>query len=381
MDNGITILIGGDFSVAGCYVPQTPLWDDRLSSLLEAADFRMLNLEGPMTDAEERRPKIGVSLKESPEFTVYLQRNRIDMVSLANNHIFDYGEKGVEDTIKACDEHYILHTGIVNRAQELAIPVKYVEIKGKRIGFYCLAEHEFNYHDDFSVSTVLLEPAKNILEIQQARKECDALVVFSHIGPENTAFPSPRMLSLFRCFAEAGASAVINAHAHHVMGMECHKNVPIFYGLGNLMFSMKSNMPGWNEGMIACLKWNGSVFKGTPVFTVFDSEKMMVSLDDSSQRHEEFMKISSDLRNPVAMDIHWHDFCAFQRKHIMKECAKGAIAMLPFYIKQRILGKNHTVSPTSYFAKGARMLRGMFQCENHADVLARIFRDLGESKF
>ena len=382
MSDSISIMLGGDLSYAGEVPKEASLWGKGLQSLIEESDFLALNLEGPLTAEEVQRPKIGAHLKGRSGLASFLRQNHVKFVSLANNHIFDYEENGVRETMRLCNENGISFAGIAEEPWCKTSPVKYADVKGRRIGFYCLAEHEFNYKDDFSLSTVLLEPARNVLEIQRSRKECDALIVFSHIGPEHTAYPSPRMVSLFHCFAEAGASAIVNAHAHHVMGMENYGGVPIFYGLGNLLFSMKSQMPGWKEGMLAHLELQeyGS-FVGKPVFTAFDAEKVQVSMDENPQRAVEFKQISDILSNPVELDALWHDFCCSQRRHILKECAKGGIAMLPCFLASKITGRHRKVKASSYFAKGGRMLRGMFQCENHADVLARIFRDLSNGDF
>lgn len=370
------LIIGGDFSVPGLDVPADGLWDDELAVIISNADVCAVNLEGPLTERLEERPKIGVHLKSAPAFAKYMKANGVSLVSLANNHIFDYDEPGVEDTERFCDGAGLLHAGIHRPEHTAESPVKYVIVKGKRIGFYCIAEHEFNYKDDFSTSTNLLEPARNVLEIQNAQKACDALIVFAHVGPEHWAYPSPRMVSMFRCFAEAGASAVINSHAHHVMGMECHHGVPIFYGLGNLCFAMEVKETSWHQGMLAklAIAEDGTV-KAETLFTSFDVAKARINWDKSPERKEEFLKISSALANPKTVDEQWGRFCSLQRKHILKEIVKGELAMLPGAFMRCIWGGNGTVSSGSYYAKGSRMLRAMFQCENHADVLARIFRD------
>ena len=97
-------------------------------------------VEGPLTFCEQRRPKIGVALKGEAWVASYLRENGVGMVSLANNHIFDYEEAGVLETIHLCDENKISCAGIVNRAVDKSHPVKYLDIQGENsvIQLFCM---------------------------------------------------------------------------------------------------------------------------------------------------------------------------------------------------------------------------------------------------
>ena len=109
---------------------------------------------------------------------------------------------------------------------------------------------------------------------------------------------------------------------------------------------------------------------------------MQVSLDNSVERRNEFHMISKTLNDPLTLDARWHEFCCSQRKHILKEMFKGFLAMMPAFLKYALFSRSlKVVKPSCNFAKGARMWRGMFQCENHTDVLARIFRDYSNGNF
>ena len=117
-----------------------------------------------------------------------------------------------------------------------------------------------------------------------------------------------------------------------------------------------------------------------PIFTKFDIESGHVTLDNSEERLIEFNNISNILSNKKLLDDKWYEHCQIQKNHYLKETIKGMLAMLPQTIKMLVLKGNHKTQPNSYFAKGARMIRGMFQCENHSDVMARIFRDFSEKR-
>ncbi len=381
MSEKMTILIGGDVSPSSgeCFrflQQKGTIWHENLQEEVDNADLICLNLETALTESSEERNKIGVHLKTSPEFAKILKNSNVGLVSLANNHIFDYEVGGVQDTIAALDKNSIQWGGVaenIDEAEKLTI----VSMNGINIGFLFYAEHEFNYVDDNSWSTAVLNPSSNILRIMDAAKQCDKLIIFSHIGPEYWGYPSPRMVRLFRDFVAAGASAVINCHAHHVMGMEYYNGAPIFYGLGNLLFPANGNMPDhWYEGIIAKLEITADSIKGSPLFTDFKSLQNISLNPEANIRKQCFDDASAVLNSKDRIEEKWLAFCRSQRKHLLIQICKGIGAILPFMLSKKLFPKAQCKNNQSYFKKGIRMFRGLLMCENHVDVFARIFDDL-----
>src|SRR5690554_4891703 len=97
------ILIGGDFCPENRAEQQLidgeNLLDETYEGIWSKADYRMLNLEGPITNTEEKILKVGRHIKFSPHIEKGLKNMNIDILSLANNHIMDYGNKGYRETI------------------------------------------------------------------------------------------------------------------------------------------------------------------------------------------------------------------------------------------------------------------------------------------
>src|SRR6056297_1527486 len=137
------LLFSGDFA---------PLLDRRdaadnpfvgVTHLFEACDLHITNLECPLTRSEAAIEKTGPSLKADPGHVELLGQARVDVACLANNHIFDYGERGILDTIEVCRQNHIETPGIVNRPDGMG-PSLVKEVKGKRMGLVNFCEHEFS---------------------------------------------------------------------------------------------------------------------------------------------------------------------------------------------------------------------------------------------
>src|ERR1035437_5081649 len=85
------------------------LFDKKVLQLFEESDFNILNLESPLTDAgdEHQILKTGPSLKAAPETIAALNSIKTHLVTLANNHIYDYGDKGITNTLEVCKKNNI----------------------------------------------------------------------------------------------------------------------------------------------------------------------------------------------------------------------------------------------------------------------------------
>ena len=111
------IIVGGDFYPGRRWESQiinepSSIWSEEILEYFEDADFRIINLEAPLTNSKDAIDKVGPSLKCNPKVIDTLKVANIDLVTLANNHIYDYGEKGLYDTIEVLKSHKIGHIGV-----------------------------------------------------------------------------------------------------------------------------------------------------------------------------------------------------------------------------------------------------------------------------
>ena len=247
---GIKITIGGDFCVTSSFT-SADLFNKEIIDLFENSDINVINMECPVieTGTQEKIKKNGPHLCTNDKVYNLLRKINIHAVTLANNHILDYGHNGLISTIKGCVKNGILTTGAGKNVKEASQPV-IVEKKGIRIALVNFCEHEFSIATKNRAGANPLDLIDNLKEIKNARTLADFVFVVIHGGHEHYNLPSPRMVKQYRFFAENGADAVIGHHTHCISGFETHKGVPIFYSLGNLLFTMPYNNESWNYGLL-----------------------------------------------------------------------------------------------------------------------------------
>lgn len=220
---------------------------DQVAPLTRAADLFVVNLECPFTARGEKIAK-NFNFKARPELVAALLAGGVDVVSLANNHLMDYGAEGLVDTRATLDAAKIRHFGAGESLLEARAPAV-VEVKGIKIaflGYFFLGDRNIeppeviaspetpgvagHFKDLAALSGWVAE------DVRAAKKKADLVLPFFHWGREGTVQPEPYQLQLARAAIDAGAAAVLGSHPHVLQGMELYKGAPIFYSLGNFVF-------------------------------------------------------------------------------------------------------------------------------------------------
>lgn len=224
-DNDITINFAGDTTLAWCF--EDAVGDDFSYPFARApwfgeADVTMVNLENAVAERGYKVPK-EFNFRMPPKYLQVLKNGGIDIVNLANNHVWDYSQVGVEDTIAHLDEAGIYHVGGGVSVEDEKKPVILI-IKGKNIGFLGYYFLEGNVEEDVSA-------------LKQA---VDVVIVNFHWGTERSNFPESYQVDLAHRAIDAGADLVIGHHPHVLQGMERYKDGIIAYSLGNFIFGGNS---------------------------------------------------------------------------------------------------------------------------------------------
>jgi hypothetical protein len=220
-----------------------------MQAVFVSADLRMVNLECPLTNSNVKIRKSGPHLKARPEAIEWLKAAGINLVTLANNHLMDFGVQGYQDTIAALNVAGIEYTGSGENLTEAALP-KYIEIKGRKIAILNFCSREFSIATTSRAGAYPIDAVDNYLQIIEAKANSDYQIIIVHAGIEHYAYPTPNQMKLYRFYASLGVSAVISHHSHCRGGYEVYKGVPIFYGLGNFVFPEEGNPLSWYEGLL-----------------------------------------------------------------------------------------------------------------------------------
>jgi len=214
-----------------------------ITSVLRSADFAAVNLETAITSRGTPQPKT-YHFRAPPAAFTALRDAGIDLVTMANNHILDYGLTGLADTLAAARAARFPYVGIGTSAAAAWAP--YVTtIKGVRIaviGVSQVAELASSWVATPSRpgEANAIDLARTLAAVRAARRLAPVVIVFMHWGTEGQACPDAAQLSLAPKLAAAGASIIVGAHAHMLQGSGWLGRTFVAYGLGNFLWWERS---------------------------------------------------------------------------------------------------------------------------------------------
>lgn len=228
----------------------------KISDYLKQADILFGNLENPVSD---KGTKVGsiYSFRADPRAIEGLTYAGFDVVSLANNHAFDYAKEALEDTFLRLKEAGIDYVGAGFNDQEAFAPV-IKEVRGLKIGFLAYTDLGSRYWTAAKNSSGLAwlnhQKIKSVAEdIKNVKSQVDVLIVSLHSGDEYTQNLTAFQTDFAKAALEAGADIIAGHHPHVVQKSEIYPATLsghpgwIFYSLGNFVFDQsfsKETMEG-----------------------------------------------------------------------------------------------------------------------------------------
>lgn len=312
------VLIGGDFVVTEAYKSKN-LIDSSIINLFHNSDYRILNLECPIVQDENKYKKIktGPYLRSSDETIIpLLKQMDIDLVTLANNHIMDYGAIGLENTIECLESNDIAYTGAGMNVCEAAAPF-FIKKNGITVAILNFAENEWSSANEDEPGANPVDVIDNVKQINAAKAKADHVVVIIHGGHEYCHYPSPRMVKQYRFYADNGASAIVGHHTHCIGGYEVFNNVPIIYSLGNFLFTKQSEYNSWYNGLVVTLAIEKEKNISFELQPVEQSREYYLKLSDAvvgDLTLKTVNQYSEVIRSEEKLKAEWLKF-VFSRKH------------------------------------------------------------------
>lgn len=219
-------------------------WGDAIDPL-HSADLVVANLECAITthpDRWTRTPKV-FHFGAPPEAVDVLEAAGIRLVSLANNHVLDFQEQGLRDTLEHLDRARIAHAGAGRDAAEAARPVV-VEAAGVAVGMIAFTDNEPGWRageERPGTSYVEIRPGEENFEriarrVEAARSAGAELVILSlHGGPNMVVRPRDRFREFARGAIERGVDLIHGHSAHVFQGVELRDGRPILHDTGDAL--------------------------------------------------------------------------------------------------------------------------------------------------
>lgn len=260
-----SITFGGDICFADNYVTMQYLYakpngladsiDRKWFEIMQNADIATMNNEFVLSD---RGTPLGGKMwtfRGSPQNAVYYNMLGIDLVSLANNHVYDYGKDAFTDTLNALDSYGIARAGAGQNAAEAQTPY-YFLVDGRKIAFVSSTRAEkwrmTPEATETSAGVFRCYDNTRLLEVlRETKQNCDYVVVLIHWGTEGVHTLENVQTDTSHAYIDAGADLIIGAHAHRLQGIEIYNGKAIFYNLGNFWFDDYDIETGLVE-----LKWH-----------------------------------------------------------------------------------------------------------------------------
>jgi poly-gamma-glutamate synthesis protein (capsule biosynthesis protein) len=226
---------GGSEGVADCI-------SEAIRTELQSADVTMVNNEFTYTTRGEAQEDKEYCFRADPENVSLLELFGTDIVSVANNHVFDYGEEGFTDTLATLRDAGIVISGGGENLSE-ASAVKYFVVGGRKIAIVSATEIERYYHytrqAEEDTAGVLKTQQEKVLKktIRTAAANSDYVITYIHWGEEGKVHYGSDQKKLAEVCVKAGADAVIGGHPHRMQGVSFVGDTPVVYSLGNNSFS------------------------------------------------------------------------------------------------------------------------------------------------
>lgn len=370
--------------IAGDMVPQnrvTALFDQKkyaevlqeVKQYTEESDYSIVNLEAPIVVSPNCEPikKVGPNLKTNLSVIGALQYAGFDAVTLANNHLRDYGDWGVNDTLFQLKKSGIDIVGAGLDLQEASVTI-YKSMGGGKLAIVNCCEHEFSIASMGNAGSNPLNPIRQYYAIQEAKKKSDYVIVITHGGIEHFNLPTPRMVETYRFFIDAGADAVVNHHQHCYSGYEVYKGKPIFYGLGNFCFDRPQHRNDfWNYGYMVQLNLEKNISFRTIPYNQCSNEPVVEILSgkDSHIFSEQLSKLNGIILNEERLSEAVRTY--------YDRCVKGDISFIELY-SGRLFSKLYAMNLLPSFITKNRALRilSRINCEAHRDKLLYALKTL-----
>lgn len=252
----VTLLFAGDILMDDHYAVMSTFhnrgndinqaFDQGLLEQMRNADIFMINNEFTFTSRGTPTVNKKFTFRANPGNVSMYEEMGVDIVSVANNHIYDYGEISLLDTLDTLEQAEIPYVGAGRNLQEAMTPVYYIA-NGMKIAFVSATQIERNSVPDTKEATqdsagVLrcMNSDNLLLVIEEAKKNSDYVILYIHWGTESQETIDWLQEQQAPIYAQAGVDLIIGDHPHCLQKMDSVEGVPVIYSLGNFWFNSRT---------------------------------------------------------------------------------------------------------------------------------------------
>ena len=320
-------------------------------SLFKDKDLVFANIECAITESENAIKKFGPNIKSPTATAEMLKELGVTVCGLSNNHVFDFGKEGAIDTISAIKAAGMDYTGFGENLEDSRKNYTF-DYGGERICIIAVCEHEYSYALDDRMGSRPYDPYDTMLDIREAKKTHDRVLVMYHGGKEHCRYPSPRLRKLCQTMAKHGADVVLCQHTHCIGAYEEFEGCHILYGQGNFQFSNIVRLASWDSLLAVEYDTSSHEISFTPIVNVETGGIELAKGDKKQSIMSEFEARNKQLQNGE-WKSGWHEFCVKHKDGFITNIAKACQ-------KNSTERENH-------------VLAHYLECEAHFDLIREVF--------
>lgn len=336
--------------------------------IVQSADISIVNLESPIVEGNQKPiDKTGPNLCCPKETAECIKNIGFDCVTLANNHFYDYGDAGVESTLRRCNEVGLIPIGGGHNIDEASSTV-YLERDNSSIAIVNVCEREWSIASKKHGGSAPLYTIGLYYRIQEAKRKADYIIVIVHGGIEMYQLPTPSMQDKYRFFVDAGADCVINHHQHCFSGYEIYHGKPIVYGLGNFCFDrLKSDSDKWSQGYMAELTFvsSGISVRIIPYIQFGSAPKVSVRESTDSVFKDSLHELNNIISNRTLLEDAFNRFCD-------EATERRLLALEPFRNKVICYLQRYGMIPRLVKREGRKSMLMRLRCDSNRETLTKV---------
>lgn len=347
--------------------------------------FIFLNIEGPVIENQTSKlPKAGPSIYNKS----FIKTRTKGVGILANNHLFDYGNKGYKKTLKVLNENgwFAVGAGV---SKEKARKPLIVKLRNISIGVVATCETQFGISGIDKPGVSSFDPSI-YKEIYNLKKKADIIIVSYHGAAEMLPWPSTARQELFRSLVDAGADIIYGHHSHTPQGWERYSNGLIFYGLGNYCVDPAkwSWHPNGNWSLAPEISYVDKKIKFKIKTTIIKDHGKKISVNHTNKKefakHLSYLKLCNEpLKNRKLLEGLWQEASLkmyyayysnwlginFSKKNKIYLTLKSFFGNL---IREIWFKKNQQLKKKRYL-----LYYHMFACDSHKEAISTALGVLG----
>jgi poly-gamma-glutamate capsule biosynthesis protein CapA/YwtB (metallophosphatase superfamily) len=313
---GFSVVVAGDWAPIRALEPVVRSAHDSgygdMLPVLRGADLRIVNCECALTAAGGPVWKSGAVFKGLPAHVAALTRVPFEVACLANNHVLDYGVRGLRDTLDILHRNGIRTVGAGLSLKEALSPLT-VRVKGTRVTVLNFSEGEDLTASRGGPGVCGWEIERLHAFVRKLKKRGDIVIAVGHAGLEYVPFPPPYVVEAYRALAEAGADCVIGHHPHVPQGLEIRDGRLIAYSLGNFVFYQPSELYYRRTGFCLELHFRGDRLSSYSLhpYRITEAGLRTLGRKEEMKLLDKIGRISAPLRSASGIAQAWQAYLAY----------------------------------------------------------------------